>query len=246
MAKARLNVSISRSRLNTRTFKWFCFFLSLFPKCDFTTDFLTFLFVSFSICLFSSPIYLLCAPANFKRSSAAESDWAIVSGRTQCGTNNSSFVSILCLYFRCLFLLYGFIARTKEKSDNEIFSQVFFVARDLRKNTTRLDEICDETERKWSSSIKLSRGFHSSPDERNENRWHLFIFFRWVNLSQIRSNFRSLRGKTRVSWALRESEERKFYTPFHELRPFDELWKVPRLFSSRVTRKNNNDGTNAM
>lgn len=128
----------------------------------------------------------------------------------------------------------------------KFLTSIFFVARDLRKNTTRLDEICVETERKWSSSIKLSRGFHSSPENRNENRWHLFIFFRWVNLSKIRSNFRSLRGKTRVSWALWESEERKFYTPFHESRPFDELWKVPRSSSSRVARKTKNDGTNVM
>lgn len=89
------------------------------------------------------------------------------------------------------------------------FSHKFFcVARDLRKNTTRLDEICDETERKWSSSIKLSRGFHSSPEQRNENRWHLFIFFRWVNLSQIRSNS-ALYEEKHACPELRERAERE-------------------------------------
>lgn len=79
---------------------FFCFLNVISPPISWLFFSFLFLFV-----FLFSPIYLLCAPANFKRNSAAENDWAIVSGRTQCGTNNSSFVSIFCFYFRCLFLL---------------------------------------------------------------------------------------------------------------------------------------------
>lgn len=221
----------------------FCFLNVISPPISWLFFFRFFFF----ICLFSSPIYLLCAPANFKRNSAAENDWAIVSGRTQCGTNNSSFVSILCFYFRCLFLLYGFIAQTKERSDNEIFSQVFLCG-------TRLAEKYDSTgwdlRWNWTKMVQFNQTQSRIPFISRATKWEsmasLYIFL----VSKFESDSLKIllftRKNTRVLSFVRERREKNSYFVSRVSSFWRALESCTLIFQSCCEEDQHRHGTNAM